>query len=94
MRGHPRRVLMPVLPKIHVKLLTYILPIHIHTYINRDLYMHNIHIIMLNNCSTHTHTAKEIATHTINNNNIKCMYLHIYEIYKYIYEYTYIIYLL
>lgn len=62
--GHPCRVLMPVLPKIHVKLLTYILPIHIHTYINRDLYMHTIHIIMLNNCSTHTHIAKEIATHT------------------------------
>lgn len=62
--GYPCRVLMPVLPKIHVKLLTYILPIHIHTYINRDLYMHTIHIIMLNNCSTHTHTAKEIATHT------------------------------
>lgn len=56
--GHPCRVLMPVLNTCKTN---YIYSTNTHTYINRDLYMHTIHIIMLNNC---THTAKYIATHT------------------------------
>lgn len=53
--------------------------------------MHTIHIIMLNNCSTHTN--KYTATHTLTTTLNACIYAFMKYINIYIYEYTYVYYI-